>query len=209
METKKLIILFFTFLLVISCTREIWVSGENEPQEKVPVSLHIVLEGAAKTKAAPWTYDEFFPGIREEEQKVSNIFLVVFKNMVLEEFDYYTESNFIQDPDNFTINLQNDEEGDLLALEPGPHYFYAILNIPDDLYQTVLPVLEGQKGKLTRDVFERIITSYPLEFLTGNGDKFIMTNSTTPSVRGIYSQEQYQASNGELHNEVTITVEGQ
>ncbi|MCD8179792.1 MAG: hypothetical protein LUE98_21280 [Tannerellaceae bacterium] len=145
METKKLIILFIGILLVSACTREVVVTTHGEePQEKVPVSLRIQWDEAVRTKAGDWEYDKYFPEIREEEQKVSNIFLVVFKDRFLEQYDYYLEGNFIQQND-YSILLETEDEGDLLELEPGPHFFYAILNIPIELQVHYYPYWKVRK----------------------------------------------------------------
>ncbi|MCD7931596.1 MAG: hypothetical protein LUH15_09685 [Tannerellaceae bacterium] len=68
METKKLVILFLSLFLVTSCSnREIWIiTGDDEPAEKIPVSVRFVLEGTPQTKSGSWKYDSFFSGHTQE-----------------------------------------------------------------------------------------------------------------------------------------------
>ncbi|MCD7931595.1 MAG: Mfa1 family fimbria major subunit [Tannerellaceae bacterium] len=144
----------------------------------------------------------FFPDIRKKEQIVNNVLLVAFKNTLLEEYNYYTD--FDQEDDySIVFGKENDNP---LDLEPGPHYFYAFANLPDDLYNIAMSVLQGGESLLTKDEFERIIISKSLDYLTGDGNLFIMTNTTSPEIRGIYSQKQIEDSNGLLHNNVTIPI---
>ncbi|MCD7936262.1 MAG: Mfa1 family fimbria major subunit [Tannerellaceae bacterium] len=207
METKKLVILFIGFLFVTACTREVVVTPTGEEaQEKVPVSIRFALDGAAKTKSGDWKYDEYFPGITPEEQKVTNILLVAFKNTILEEYAYYEEEEFKEDENDSSIIILGKEDEDLLDLEPGPHYFYAFMNLPADLYTTAMSLLQDREGELTKDEFEKKILSVSLDYLTGEEECFIMTNTTAPEVRGIYSLEQIELSNGALHNNITIQV---
>lgn len=131
----------------------------------------------------------FFPcnHIRRRKKKVSNVFLVIFKSIVLEDY-YYGAGEFEQkddssiilgNTDNNSTETQEDQE-DRLELEPGPHYFYAILNIPADLLERLTSFMDGQEKILTKDEFEKTITSISLDYMTRRDAGFIMTNADPP-----------------------------
>jgi len=204
MGTKQLITLVIACLLVTGCTREVVVSPGEKTEEKVPVSLRILFDSSVTARDV-WEYEKFFPGITDEERTVSSILLVVFKNEVLEQYSYFDENNFEQDPEDFSISLEDKEGEDLLELEPGPHYFYAILNLPDEDKDRLVADLSGKEGEMSRSSFERIVVEKSLDELVGDGEHFIMTNSIPPSLRGIYSKEQIE-NNDELSNQVHISV---
>ncbi len=206
MGTKQLIILSILSLLFISCTREVLKGTGTGTGEKVGVSLKIRLDTAVGSRAdSEWEYDKFFPEITDEERKVTNILLVVFKDILLEEYDFYDQGEFQQDATDFSILLENDEGDDLLDLEPGPHYFYALLNLPSDLKATALSLLRDQEGKLTKEEFEKQILEKSLDYLTDETNGFVMTNTAPPTLRGIYSEEQLEKDDN-LNNDVVITV---
>jgi len=155
----------------------------------------------------------FFPcnHIRRRK-KVSNVFLVIFKSVVLEEYYYYGEGKFEQ-KDDYSITLGNtdkntetqEDQEDRLELEPGPHYFYAILNIPADLLERLTSFMDGQEKILTKDEFERTITSISLDYMTRKDAGFIMTNADPPEMKTIYSDDQIK-ENTSLSNEITFEI---
>lgn len=214
MGTKLLIILFTGILLVTACTSELPAPGNGqEAQEKVPVSVELSMNDRLKTKATDWDYDRFFPATTlEEEKKVSNVFLVIFKSIVLEDY-YYGAGEFEQkddssiilgNTDNNSTETQEDQE-DRLELEPGPHYFYAILNIPADLLERLTSFMDGQEKILTKDEFEKTITSISLDYMTRRDAGFIMTNADPPEMKTIYSDDQIK-ENTSLSNEITFEI---
>ncbi|MCD8193468.1 MAG: hypothetical protein LUD74_02765 [Tannerellaceae bacterium] len=206
MGAKQLIILLISLLIVPACSvneKEIPVPV-NPEQGKVPVSISITLD-AALVPRSDWQYDGYFPSITEEERKVKNVFLVIFKDILLEDFAYLED---VRQEDDFSILLEGENEEDeenVFDLEPGPHYFYALLNVSPELKELLEAKIEGRENELTKSEFEKEILNKSLSDLTGEGEQFLMTNTSPPEVQAIYSDYQIE-ENPTLHNNIEITV---
>ncbi|MCD8260256.1 MAG: hypothetical protein LUD15_01135, partial [Bacteroides sp.] len=111
---------------------------------------------------------------------------------------------FEQDEEDFSIKLGAEEE-DVLDLEPGGYYFYTILNLPGTFKTEVINLLEGKESSLTKDEFEQKVLNVTLEDITDEQKGFMMTNSTPPVFRAIYSEEQIKEDDTRS-NEVVITA---
>ncbi|MCD8193307.1 MAG: Mfa1 family fimbria major subunit [Tannerellaceae bacterium] len=197
MATGRYLIILFIGWVMASCTKEVVkvIDGPKEI-EKSTISIKISLGSDVGTRSG-WGYDDYFPSVTPtpEESKVSNVLLIIFKNIYLEEYAMYKSEGT-----DFTINenivtLHQSAEGENeIDLEPGVHFFYAILNIPEGLYQEMKPLLENGKYTLTKDAFEKQLMKVDLDYLKGEtgNNGFIMTNSTPPTSTVVYSETQLE-----------------
>ncbi|MCD8042576.1 MAG: Mfa1 family fimbria major subunit [Tannerellaceae bacterium] len=194
MGTGRYLIILFIGCIITSCTKEV-IRIIDKPQGKSTISFKIKLGSQTGTRSA-WEYDDYFPSPTPtvEEKDVSNVLLVIFKNIYLEEYEMYESGDFTLDEATQTITLKKTEEGeDEIELEPGQHFFYVILNIPEGLYLEIEPKLARGKFTLTQEEFEKQLMEVDFDYLKGtgeNGTGFIMTNSQSGISRIVYSDDQ-------------------
>lgn len=215
MATGRYLIILLIGWMIASCTKEV-VTVIDVPKEieKSTISIKISLGSDVRTRSG-WTYDDYFPSAipTPEESTVSNVLLIIFKNIYLEEYALYesegVNGDFTLDESTNTITLHKAEDGENeIDLEPGVHFFYAILNIPEGLYQEIEPLLENGKYTLTKESFEKQVMEVGLDYLQGGGtggNGFIMTNSTLPASTVVYSESQLEEF-GRTENEISISV---
>ncbi len=215
MGTGRLLIILLIGYILTSCTKEV-VTVIDIPKEKAStISLQIALGSGTGTRSDDWGYEDYFPSPTPtpEERKVSNILVVIFKNIFLEEYAMYeTEGpneDFTYDESTGIITLHKAEAGENeIDLEPGVHYFYAFLNIPDELFLQIKPLLDSGVSNLTQETFEKQIMDVNFGYLKGEdptGKGFIMTNSNTPSSQYIYPEDECDEESGK-NNTVQIKV---